>query len=371
MATVPYVNLGAQHTPIEAEILEAVQKVLRSGWFILGPEVQALEAKLAEYLDVPAVVGLNSGTDALLMALRLRDIGPGDEVITVSHSFVATASAIRLVGATPVFVDIDPQSMLMDPQKLEGALTAKTKAVIPVHLGGFTCDMGAISAFCEAHGLALIEDAAQSIGSTHRGRAGGSFGLGCFSLHPLKILSACGDAGFLCLQNEADAHQIRQFRNLGLENRNNCAYVSGNSRLDTLQAAILLVKMRYLDDWIDQRIAHANAYRAAFEGLLPMSPLPAGDRAVYSTFVIRHPQRDEFVKRLQARGVDAKIHYPLAIHQQSAFADMPRPHLPVTERIVNEIISLPVTPEVDIAGREQVIDAVLKTTEELGRVRLS
>jgi dTDP-4-amino-4,6-dideoxygalactose transaminase len=364
---VPYVDLIAQHAPLRDELLEAMGAVLDHGWFILGPEVKQLEQQLAQRLGVSAVVGVNSGTDALLLGLRLAGIGPGDEVITVSHSFVATASTIKLVGATPVFCDIDDDSMLMDPAQLAGLLTPRTRAVMPVHLGGFTADMTAISAFCAEHGLALIEDAAQSIGSLHRGRCGGSFGIGCFSLHPLKVLSAAGDAGFVAVNDPEQETRLRQWRNLGLADRDHVRWVSGNSRLDTLQAALLLVKLRHLDRYIDARRAHAAAYREAFAGKVRCPPPEVDERSVYSTFVIRHPRRDALLAAIRAHGVDAKVHYPIAIHQQQALADVAHGPLPVTERVVDEIISLPVTPEVDEAGRALVIRAVLSALDEVGQ----
>jgi dTDP-4-amino-4,6-dideoxygalactose transaminase len=237
MTPIPYVDLPAQHAAIEGEILEAVRRVLRHGWFILGPEVQALEEALAERVGVRHAVGVGNGTDALVLALRAHGVGPGHEVITVSHSFFATASAIELVGAVPVFVDIHPDTLLMDPDLLEAARTPRTRAVIPVHLMGHPCDMDAIGAFCQAHGLALIEDAAQAIDARWRGRAVGSFGTGCFSLHPLKNFAACGDAGFVTTDDDDLAAFLRQARNIGICDRDHCDFVSSNSRLDALHAA--------------------------------------------------------------------------------------------------------------------------------------
>lgn len=361
---VPYVDLGAHNGKVRAELLEAVGRVLDHGWFVLGPEVTELEKRLAERLDVPHVVSVHTGTDALVLALRVAGIGPGDEVITVSHSFVSTATAIRLVGAVPVFVDVDEGTMQMDAGRLEAARTVNTRAVLPVHLGGFACDMGPIVAFCNEHGLTIIEDCAQSLGATSGGRAVGSFGLGCFSLHPLKVLSACGDGGFIAVADDDVAEELRQLRNNGLRDRDHVAHVSANSRLDTVQAAMLLVKERHLDAWIDARRAHAAAYREALEGVVRLPPEEAPDsRAVYSTFVIRVPDRDGFQAALKADGVDAKVHYPIPIHLQLPFAPFSTP-LPVTERVVSEILSLPVTPELDEAGRSVVIDAVRRAARE-------
>jgi len=362
---IPYVDLTAQHAGIKEELLAAVARVLDHGWFILGEEVAEFERRVAALVGVPHAVGVNSGTDALVLALRLHGVGPGDEVITTSHSFVATASAIAMVGAAPVFVDVDPDTMLMAPAGLADALTDRTRAVMPVHLGGFACDMDAIAGFCDAHGLALIEDCAQSIGATWRGRGVGSFGTGAFSLHPLKNLSACGDGGFLTVRDDAAAERLRRMRNIGLQTRDSCVEVSGNSRLDTLQAAMLLVKLDHLDAWTARRRSHAAAYRAAFAGRLRLSPAPPHAQAVYSTFVVRHPRRDALVAGLLERGVQAKVHYPLAIHQQPAFAS-PGARLPVTERVVNEIVSLPVTQTLNERQRDRVIAAVLDVLKELG-----
>ncbi len=352
---IPYINLPLQHRDLEPELLDAVRRVLRHGQFILGPEVSELESRLASFMDVGHVIGVNSGTDALVLAMRAHGIGAGDEVVTVSHSFVANASAICMAGAVPVFADIDPETMLMDPACLQELLTPRTMAVLPVHLNGYPCDMKRITAFCEQHELILIEDCAQAIGALCAGRHVGTFGTGCFSLHPLKILSACGDAGFIATSDRALADSLRRLRNIGLRDRDHCDHISGNTRLDTLQAALLLVKMRYMERWISAREAHADAYRQALRGKVTLPPEHGPHRPVYSAFAIRHPRRDALVEKLQARGVDAKVHYPLAIHQQKAFAQFHEGSLPVTESTVNQIISLPVTPELSVEGREHVI----------------
>lgn len=361
---VPYVNLPAQHAPLRERILEAVGRVLDHGQFILGPEVAELESRLAAVLRAGHVVAVSSGTDALCLALRLRGIGPGDEVITVSHSFVATASAIVLCGATPVFVDIDEDSMLMDPALVERAVTARTRAVIAVHLNGFPCDMDHIGEICARRRLALIEDCAQAFGALHRGRSVGTFGVGCFSLHPLKPLSACGDAGFVTVERQADADRLRELRNLGLRDRDHCAAVSGNNRLDTLQAAILLVKLDCVGEWLEARRSHAMAYREQLPRQLMPPPGEGANRASYSAFVVRHRRRDRLAALLADRGIDARVHYPLAIHQQQPFAAQARP-LPVTERVVSQILSLPVTPELGVKQREHVIRAMRDALGEL------
>jgi dTDP-4-amino-4,6-dideoxygalactose transaminase len=330
--------------------------LLRHGKLILGPEVAEFEKRIAEYTGADHAVGVNSGTDALLLALKAHGIGPGHEVITVAHSFLATASAICLAGAVPVFCDIDPETMLMDPKGLEELRTERTRAVMPVHLNGFPCDMDAIAGFCQKHGLALIEDCAQAIGARYHDRHVGTFGEGCFSLHPLKILSACGDAGMILTSSDPEIYRRR--RNLGLEARGLCTEVAGNSRLDSIQAAILLVKMKYMEDWMGAREANAQVYRDALKGLVRMPPEPGPHRPVYSHFVIRHPRRDALWDYLQERGIRAKVHYPVPIHQQPAFRRFAKHPLPVTEKTAGEILSLPVTPELQPEDRDRVIEAV-------------
>ncbi|MCA9718737.1 MAG: DegT/DnrJ/EryC1/StrS family aminotransferase [Myxococcales bacterium] len=357
----PYVNLAAHNAAFKQRMLEAVGRVIDHGWFILGPEVAELERRIAAQLDVPHVVGVNTGTDALVLALRLRDIGPGDEVITTSHSFVATASAIRLVGATPVFVDVDERTMLIDPAAIEAAITPRTRAVMPVHLNGHPCEIDAIAELCRQRQLTLIEDCAQAYGARFRGRQVGAHDIGCFSLHPLKIFSACGDAGFIVVNSEAERDQLKLLRNLGLRDRDNCVVASPNPRMHTIQAAMLLVKLDAVDEFIAARQANAAAYREALAGLVTLPPEEEDHRVIYSAFVIRPPagiERDRLVAALLERGVDAKVHYPLAIHQQPAFVGSARHPLPVTERVVSQIISLPVVGELLPEQRQAVIDGV-------------
>ncbi|MCP4663403.1 MAG: DegT/DnrJ/EryC1/StrS family aminotransferase [bacterium] len=361
---IPYVDLPAHNRPLRDEILAAVARVLEHGMFILGPEVAELERRLAERLGGGAVVGVGSGTDALILALHLRSIDPDDEVLTVSHSFVATANAIALSGAKPVFVDIDERTMLIDPRQLEQALTPRTRAVIAVHLNGFPCEMAALDAFCERHNLVLVEDCAQAFGSCYRGRPVGSFGIGCFSLHPLKSLSACGDAGFIWVRDDADAEELRLLRNHGLRDRDRCGQHSVNSRLDTLQAAILLVKLRHFDGWFEARRRHAAAYRQALAGRVVLPPEEGENTINYSAFAIRHRERDRLRAELLERGIDVKVHYPLGIHQQPAYA-YDAPSLPVTERVVSEILSLPVTPELSDVDRETVVARLLECLDRL------
>lgn len=359
MTSVPYVDLIKQHQALRPRILEAIDRVLAHGQFINGPEVSELEAKLARRLGVKDVVGVASGTSALTLAMRALGIGPGDEVVTVSHSYVATASSVLLVGATPVFVDVDPATGLMDPDLLAAALSPRTKAVMPVHLGGVPCLMDPIEDLCRAHGLHLIEDCAQAIGATQKGRCVGSFGTGCFSLHPLKTLSACGDAGFITTNDPDRGVLLRRLRSLGHRDRDHVDTASENARLDTLQAAILLTKLPKLDDWIAERRRHAQAYEAALRPFFELGAVTEGSEPVHSAFVIRHEQRDVLIAHLASRGFDAKVHYPVAIHQQRAFDGTRRWELPHTEALVRRILSLPVTPELEPSDRDALIEVLI------------
>lgn len=363
---IPYVDLPAQHEPLKEEILEAVERVLDHGWFVLGEEVDRIEARLADYLDVPHVVGVGSGTDALMLAMRLRGIGPGDEVVTVSHTYTSTVSSIAALGANPVFVDVAPDTMTMDPDRLEAAITDRTRAVVPVHLNGFPCPLDAIRSICDRHDLALIEDCAQALGARYDGEPVGSADLGAFSLHPLKILSACGDAGFVTLQRDDEADRLRRLRNNGHAGRDRVTEIGRNSRLDTIQAAILLVKFEHLEEWIQARRRHARRYREALPDCLRMPPAGAGgDRAVYSMFVVRHPLRDALHRRLRDRGIDVKIHYPRGVHEQPPFASRTPGELPVTEEIVSQILSLPVTPELSDDQHRRVVAAIEQELREI------
>jgi dTDP-4-amino-4,6-dideoxygalactose transaminase len=256
--------------------------------------------------------------------------------------------------------------MLMDPDDLESALTPATRAVMPVHLNGYPCELDRIGTFCERRGLQLVEDCAQAFGTRFHDRAVGSFGLGCFSLHPLKVFPAGGDGGFIATDDAQIAEALRRMRNLGLRDRDHCVEIAGNSRLDTMQAAMLLVKLEVVDGWIAQRRAHAEAYRAALDGLVALPPDEDTEHtANWSSFVIRHPDRDRLRAVLADAEVDAKIHYPIPIHRQKAFAHLrPDRPLPVTDEVVSTMLSLPVTPQMSEEQREHVIDVIAHAVQE-------
>lgn len=346
---VPYIDLAAQHRPLKAELLEAVGGVIDRAQFVLGPEVAEFEKRLAGVCSVRYAVGLNSGTDALILALRALSIGPGDEVITAANSFVASASSIALVGATPVLVDVR-DDYNMDPVALSRAITPRTKAVMPVHLTGRPADMDPILAIAKKHGLFIVEDCAQAIAAEYKGRRVGSFGsIGCFSLHPLKTLNACGDGGVAVTDDPILRDKIILMRNLGLQSRENCTIWSSNSRLDTVQAAMLLVKLKHLDAWTEARRQNAAFYLKELAGIAGLR-LPRDlqhEKAVYHTFIVQAEARDQLKNFLASRGIDTAIHYPMPIHLQDVADPMgkARDSFPMAEKQAGRILSLPVYPE--------------------------
>lgn len=355
---VPYVDLVEHNAPFREEMLAAVSRVLEHGQFILGPEVVEFEDQMAAFIGAEHVVSCSSGTSALTLALRVLGIGEGDEVITCSHSFAATGTSIALVGAAPRFVDIDPATGLMDPQRLDEALRPNTKAVLIVHLGGVPCPMDQIVEFCTSRSLRLVEDCAQAIGAKFGNRSVGTFGIGCFSLHPLKTLSACGDAGFLTTSDSHIASRLKQLRNIGLASRDHLAVIGENARLDTIQAALLLPKAKRLSDFIRRRNEHAADYRDSITAPVQHFVPPAQATPAYSCYAVKVPHRDEVLSALQRRGVDAKVHYPIPIHKHPPFARFADAPLPGTESVVRQILSLPVTPEMTTEQRAYVVETI-------------
>jgi dTDP-4-amino-4,6-dideoxygalactose transaminase len=359
---IPYVNISAQHAAIKGELMEAVSKVIDDGTFVLGPQVEQFEQEFAKLCGVRHAIGLNSGTDALILALRALGIGHGDEVITAPNSFVASASAIALVGAKPVFVDVR-EDYNLDPTLIEAAITPRTRAIIPVHLTGRPCDMDPIGAIASAHGLKIVEDCAQAVLAEFKGKRVGSFGaVGCFSLHPLKTLNACGDGGMLTTNDDGLAEQFKLLRNIGMKTREDCRVWSGNSRLDTLQAAILLVKLRHLQRWTERRRENARFYQKALAGLKHVqTPSDRADEfAVYHTFVIQSDRRDALRAHLTQNGIGSAIHYPTPIHLTAAARELGHKpgDFPVTEKLAARILSLPVYPELSIADLGRVASSI-------------
>lgn len=359
---IPYVNVARQHTPLKRELLAEIERVLDHGGFILGPQVGEFECEFARLVRVQFAIGVNSGTDAIVMSLRALGIGPGDEVITAVNSFVASASAIALVGARPVLVDVR-EDYNIDPSGLEYAITPRTRAVIPVHLTGRPADMDAIMAVALRHKLLVVEDAAQAVAAEYRGQPVGSFGeVGCFSLHPLKTLNACGDGGVIVTRDTELARKIHLLRNLGLETRENAVLWSSNSRLDTIQAAMLLVKLKYLEAWTERRREIARFYRQRLAGV-PGVQIPEetpDTRCVYHTFVIQCDQRDQLRQFLAEHGIGSQIHYPMPIHLQKAAAGLgyKAGDFPVAERQARRILSLPIYPELTESELERVVSVI-------------
>lgn len=359
---VPYVNLAAQHAPIKKELLAAVGSVIDHGMFVLGDEVIQFEESFAALCGVEYAVSVNSGTDALVLALKALGIGPGDEVITPPNSFVASASCVTLVGATPIFVDV-ADDYNIDPDLIERAITRRTRAIIPVHLTGLSADMDPIMEIAQRHGLHVVEDCAQAVCAEYKGKRVGSFGtVGCFSLHPLKTLNACGDGGLITTNDPGLYEDIQRLRNHGMVTRDDCAVWGYNSRLDSVQAAMLLVKLQYVEAWTEKRRANARFYRDSLSGM-PQVQVPLDSpntRAVYHTFVVQADRRDDLKMYLKHHGVGTGIHYPTPIHLQRAAAGLGHVagSFPVTERQAERIVSLPIYPELEQDELGYVADRV-------------
>jgi dTDP-4-amino-4,6-dideoxygalactose transaminase len=353
-------NPKAQYEAHKEEIDAALARVLSGGWYILGQEVKAFEAEFAAYCGVKYGVGVGSGTEAVHLALRACDVGPGDEVITVAHTAVATVSAVELCGATPVLVDIEPDHFTIDPEKVRAAITARTKAIIPVHIYGQPADLGAILDLGKKHGLRVIEDCAQAHGATYQGKRVGCLGdIGCFSFYPTKNLGALGDGGLVVTNDARLAENLRLLREYGWAERYVSHTVGFNSRLDEIQAAVLRCKLRHLDADNATRVRHADSYDKALRELPVTLPRRrAGATHVFHLYVVRTPGRDRVLAQLRKDGIGALVHYPVPVHLQPAYRHRGRGDgsLPETERAAREIVSLPMYPEL----APQEIEAVVK-----------
>lgn len=360
---IPILDLKAQYLSIKGELDAAVLKVLASTQYILGDEVAAFENEFAAYCETRHAVAVNSGTSALHLALLASGVGPGDEVITVPFTFVATVSAICYAGARPVFVDVDPVTLTMDPAKLEAAITSRTKAIVPVHLYGQMADMDAIVSIAERHGIAVIEDACQAHGAELDGRRAGSIGVsGCFSFYPGKNLGACGEGGIFVTSDDAQAKMVRMLRDWGQEQRYHHVLKGFNYRMDGIQGAILRVKLRHLEDWTEARRSHARRYSDLLAGsrlLQPPVEMP-GRRHVYHVYAVRSHERGRLQQSLQAEGIQTGLHYPVPVHLQPAHADLGyrRGDFPVSEAASREVLSLPMFPELTSAQIGAVVAAV-------------
>ncbi len=359
---IPLVDLQAQYQSIKAELDAAVARVLAGGRYVSGPEVEAFETEFAAFCGAKFAVGVNSGTSALHLALLAEGIGPGDEVITVPMTFVATVAAILYTGARPVFVDIDPVSHTMDPRRIEAVITPQTKAILPVHLYGRLADMGEIAAIVRRHQLPVIEDAAQAHGATRDGHKAGTFGaVGCFSFYPSKNLGACGEAGAIVTDDPAIAHTVRSLRNWGLERPHRHERVAYNYRLEELQAAVLRVKLRRLEQWTRARQQHARLYDRLLAEVGVKTPASAKDgEHVYHIYGIRVSGRDEMLSRLHQAGIQAAVHYPHPVHRQPGYADLGyrEGDFPISEELAREELSLPLYPELTDQQIQTVARAV-------------
>ena len=363
---VPLLDLQAQYSPLRAEILAAIERVCDSQRFIMGPEIAALESEMAAMLGIRHAVAVSSGTDALLLALMALDITAGDEVVTPTYSFFATAGAVARLGARPVLVDIDDATFNLDPDKLLGAMTPRTKAIIPVHLFGQSADMDPILDVARRAGVPVVEDAAQAIGGSYKSRPVGGIGdIGCFSFFPSKNLGAFGDAGLLTTNDDALAKKARLLRTHGMEPRYYHHLVGANFRMDALQAAVLRVKAPHLAGWTERRRANARRYRELFSaaGVLDRVTLPseAADRYhIYNQFVVRTTDRDGLKQHLDRAGIGTEIYYPVPFHLQPCFSYLQyrAGEFPVAERAANDSLAIPIYSELTAAQQQVVVGAV-------------
>ncbi len=357
---IPMVDLKNQYQRLKAEIDAELAGVLESTHFILGPNVQAFEQEAAEYLGVKHAIGCASGTDALHLALRAAGIGPGDEVITPAFTFIATAEAIRYVGATPVFVDIRPDTFNLDADQVAAAISERTRALLPVHLFGQPADMPALMALAEKHDLKVIEDCAQSFGADIDGRMTGGIGLaGCHSFFPSKNLGAYGDGGMVTTNDDALAEHLRSLRNHGSKVRYHHDEIGYNSRLDEMQAAILRVKLRHIDEFNQGRRRAAHAYSEALKDVVTPPVEDGLGTHVYHQYTLLSERRDDIQKALQAADIACAIYYPIPLHQQKVFADeCAGLSLPVTEDVSRRCLSLPIFPELADAQIETIVSTI-------------
>ena len=365
---VPLVDLKAQYATIHDEIDQAIRRVVESTRFVGGPEVGGFESEFAAFCGSRHCVGLSSGTSALLLALEACGIGPGDEVITTTHTFVATAEAVARLGARPVLVDVDPGTSTMDPDLARKAVTGRTKAVLPVHLYGHPADMDPLLDLCDAYGLTLVEDAAQAQGSLYKGRRTGSIGrVGCFSFYPGKNLGAYGDAGAIVTDDTAIASKIAVLADHGRTpgSKYEHSEVGFNHRLDALQAAVLRVKLRHLDAWNERRRTIAARYTGALAGSGIGTPTPAPWAVpIFHIYAVQVPphRRTAIQASLAAAGVSTGVHYPIPVHLQPAFASLgyARGAFPVAEALSDSVLSLPMFAEMTDATVDYVVDSLIK-----------
>ena len=366
--TIRFGDLERHYRALQAEIDGAISEVLAGGWFILGKKVAELEERFSEYCGVGYGVGVGSGTEALHLALVACDLRPGDEVITAANTCVPTVSAISFAGGVPVLVDPDPDTYTMDPERIEERISPRTRVILPVHLYGQCADMDSITDIARRHDLRVIEDCAQAHGAKYKGGAAGSLSdMGCYSFYPSKNLGAFGDGGMVVTNDRDLADRVRKLRNYGSGERYLHSVKGFNSRLDELQAAILMAKLPHLDGWNERRRAIAAAYDDGLVSSGIVCPLEAPDRHhVYHLYVVRVDDRDRFQDGMRSLGVETFIHYPVPIHRQKAYAECRgmASYLPVTEEISEHVVSLPIYPELDDCEVSQVIRACCEVAEK-------
>lgn len=361
---IPILDLKAQYKTIKSEVMAAVEAVFDSQYFILGREGEELEKLIAEYSQVKYAIGCASGSDALLLALMALDLKPGDEVITTPFTFFATGGSIARLGATPVFVDIEPDTFNIDPNAIEAHITARTRAIMPVHLFGQIAEMDAIMDIANRHNLAVIEDAAQAIGAEYRGKRAGSIGLiGTLSFFPTKNLGGAGDGGMMLTNDEKLAERLRILRVHGGKPKYYYRELGCNSRLDELQAAVLRVKFHHLESWTKARQANAARYNELFvkHGLDNKVGLPIVRdycRHIFHQYTLRVDARDQLMAHLKSENIGTEIYYPLSLHQQDCFAYLEKRALPVTEKASQEVLSLPIYPELTPEQQQRVVEVI-------------
>ena len=360
---VPLLDLKAQYASLKSEIDKSIAEVLESQHFILGPKVEQLEKAIAAYSNCAHAIGVSSGSDALLACLMADDIGPGDEVITTPYTFFATAGAVSRLGATPVFVDIDPKTYNIDVDQIEAKVTSKTRVMIPVHLYGQMADMDAVMRIAERHKLIVIEDAAQAIGAEDKGRRAGSIGhYGCFSFFPSKNLGGAGDGGMIVTNDAARAEKLRCLRAHGAKPKYYHKIVGGNFRLDALQAAVVSAKLPHLDDWTAARQRNAQRYDKMIKeaGIPVTAPAVVADRHIFNQYVIRVSGRNELQAHLQKKGIGTEVYYPVPLHVQECFAYLGYKNgdFPESEAAAKQTLALPVHPELSEAQARYVVDSL-------------
>ena len=367
MKQIPFLDLRASYLALRADIDAAVSRVLDSGWYILGPEVADFEIAFARFCNAEHCVGLASGLDALTLALRALDIQRGDEVIVPSHTFIATWLAVSNVGAVPIPVEPDPRTYNLDPNRIEAAITDKTRAIIAVHLYGQPADLDPILSISRKHGLALIEDAAQAHGADYKSRRIGSHGdVVCWSFYPGKNLGALGDGGAITTNSTEIANRVRSLGNYGSTKK----YINNeqgiNSRLDPLQAAVLSVKLSHLEEWTEKRRTIARYYTNELQGVITPH-VPAWAKPVWHLYVIRHSKREELMRQLAEQGIQTLVHYPIAPHRQAAYAELnyTKGTFPVAETLADDLLSLPIGPQMPQDHQDRVVETVNRLAAQL------